>query len=100
MLDFEQGDLVEVVFEPNQRGVSFHSFSFFVSEVSFEGQLTILTFVASIFNRNKNFCISVDTKGKGEFYSCGSDCDKVYKVRIKKIIELDIGVDLSRFLYL
>lgn len=89
MSEFEQGDMVEVVFEPNQRGVSFHSFRFFVSEVDFEGGEFILTFVASIFIKNKRFCVSVKKDGKGEFYSCGSDSRRFF-VSVRKINEPDI----------
>jgi hypothetical protein len=90
MSEFEQGDLVEVVFEPNQRGVSFHSFCFFISEVDFEGDRSILTFVASIFIKSKRFCVNVRKDGSGEFYSCGSECDNLFKVMVRKIIESDI----------
>ncbi len=93
MFQFEPGDLVEVVFEPNQRGVSFHSFRFFVSEVDFEGSRSLLTFVASVFVSSKRFCVDVKEDGTGEFCSCGSECDHPFKVRVRKIIEPDIYCD-------
>ena len=92
MNKFEPGDLVEVIFEPNQRGVSFHSLCFFISEVDFEGKESILTFVASVFI-GKRFCIDVKEDGSGEFYSCGVECDKTFKVRVRKIIEPNIPCD-------
>jgi|GEM_PF-3394126 len=85
---FEQGDLVQVVFEPNQRGVGFHSFCVYVSDVSVEGEDIALTFSASVFVKSRRFCLFVSKDGRGELHSCASDGD-VYFCTVTKIEEPD-----------